>query len=121
MASPLFVARGITMERINENAAFDKKVEEGNLFLLFKHSSTCPISQAAYEEYEKFADENERVKTFYLVVQEDRPLSNHIAENFQIKHESPQAILFKNSKPVWHASHWKITYDSLAQAMKENE
>ncbi|TCJ04616.1 bacillithiol system redox-active protein YtxJ [Cytobacillus praedii] len=109
------------MQRISENVAFDKKVEEGSLFLLLKHSATCPISQAAYEEYEKFANENESVKSFYLVVQEDRPLSNHIAENFQIKHESPQAILFNNGKPVWHASHWKITHDSLAKALKENE
>ncbi|KOP83765.1 bacillithiol system redox-active protein YtxJ [Cytobacillus solani] len=109
------------MERINENAAFDKKIGEEDLFLLFKHSSTCPISQAAYEEYETFANENMKVKTYYLVVQEDRPLSNHIAESFQIKHESPQAILFKKSEPVWHASHWKITNDSLAKAMKENE
>ncbi|MGN7401413.1 bacillithiol system redox-active protein YtxJ [Cytobacillus praedii] len=109
------------MERISENVAFDKKVEEGSLFLLLKHSSTCPISHAAYEEYEKFVNENESVKSFYLVVQEDRPLSNHIAENFQIKHESPQAILFNNGKPIWHASHWKITYDSLTKAMKEHE
>ncbi|WP_102274235.1 bacillithiol system redox-active protein YtxJ [Cytobacillus massiliigabonensis] len=109
------------MERINENAAFDKKMEEEDLFLLFKHSSTCPISQAAYEEYETFANENESIKTYYLVVQEDRPFSNHIAESFQIKHESPQAILFKKSKPVWHASHWKITYDSLKKAIEENK
>lgn len=109
------------MERLNGNVSFDKKVDEGELFLLFKHSSTCPISQAAYEEYETFANENEIVKTYYLVVQEDRSLSNHIAEKFQIKHESPQAILFKNSEPVWHASHWKITFDSLKKAIEENE
>lgn len=107
------------MKRLNENEAFEKEVEAGDLFLLLKHSSTCPISQAAYDEYEKFAKEHENIKTYYLIVQEDRPLSNYVAEHFRIKHESPQAILFKNSEPVWHASHWKITDKSLVNAIEE--
>ncbi|MFE8697048.1 bacillithiol system redox-active protein YtxJ [Cytobacillus sp. FJAT-53684] len=108
------------MERMNEQEAFDRQVPSSNLFLLFKHSSTCPVSQGAFEEYEKFANEHADVETFYLVVQEDRALSNHIAETFHIKHESPQAILFKNGDVVWHTSHWKITDQSLTKAIEEN-
>jgi bacillithiol system protein YtxJ len=48
---------------------------------------------------------------------EDRPVSNAIAERLQVKHESPQALLIKNGKAVWHASHWNVTEDSLAQAV----
>lgn len=106
------------MKKFNGNEDFEQALETVEQFLLLKHSSTCPISQAAYEEYEKFASEYEN--TYYLVVQEERSLSNHVAEKLHIKHESPQAILFKNGEAVWHASHWKITYDSLKKAVAEN-
>ncbi|MBU8879759.1 bacillithiol system redox-active protein YtxJ [Bacillus sp. FJAT-29790] len=107
------------MKKFEGIEAFDQAVKAEGQFLVLKHSSTCPISQAAYEEYEKFADEQKELQTFYLVVQEDRPLSNHIAEKYEIKHESPQAILFKNGAIAWHASHWKITYDSLQSVIAE--
>jgi bacillithiol system protein YtxJ len=89
-------------------------------FFLLKHSLTCPISHAAYQEYEKYAKENENVSAYYLAVQEARPLSNEIAEKFEIKHESPQAILIKNGDAIWNASHWKITNRSLTNAISEN-
>lgn len=108
------------MEKLSNVEAFTQAIKDGGTFLLLKHSSTCPISQAAYEEYETFAGENPEVKTYYLIVQDDRPLSNHIAEQFHIKHESPQSILFKNGDVAWHASHWKITTDSLNTAVAEN-
>jgi bacillithiol system protein YtxJ len=55
---------------------------------------------------------------YYLHVQEARALSNYIAETYSIKHESPQALLFKDGKVVWDASHWKITYASLQENVK---
>jgi bacillithiol system protein YtxJ len=108
------------MKKFDSNEAFNQAVKSGEQMLLLKHSSTCPVSGAAYEEYESFANEHKDLNIYYLVVQEDRPLSNHIAETFHIKHESPQAILFKNGDVAWHASHWKITYDSLEKALEEN-
>lgn len=108
------------MKKFDSNEAFDQAVKSEEQLLLLKHSSTCPVSGAAYEEYESFANEHKDLNIYYLVVQEDRPLSNHIAETFHIKHESPQAILFKNGDVAWHASHWKITYDSLEKALEEN-
>ncbi|MBS4191656.1 bacillithiol system redox-active protein YtxJ [Bacillus sp. FJAT-49705] len=105
------------MHKFNTIEEFDQTVQAAEQIMVLKHSSTCPISQAAFEEYESFASENENLSIYYLIVQEDRPLSNHIAEKFNIKHESPQAILFNNGNAVWHASHWKITYDSLKKAL----
>ncbi|WP_080844402.1 bacillithiol system redox-active protein YtxJ [Cytobacillus gottheilii] len=109
------------MERLSSVEAFNEVIKADGTFMLLKHSSTCPISQAAYEEYESFSGEKQDLKTYLLIVQDDRPLSNHIAEEFHIKHESPQSILFKNGDVVWHASHWKITTDSLNQAIEENQ
>lgn len=109
------------VKRFNGNEEFDQALQTAEQFIILKHSSTCPISQAAYEEYESFAEEHDSLPIYFLIVQEERPLSNHIAEKFSIKHESPQALLFKNGEVAWHASHWKITYDSLTKAINEQK
>jgi bacillithiol system protein YtxJ len=103
-----------TLEQLEELLNKEEK------FFLLKHSLTCPVSHAAFQEYEKFTNENQEVPTYYLAVQDSRPLSDAIAEKFQIKHESPQAILFSNGNPLWNASHWKITKRSLASTFTEN-
>jgi bacillithiol system protein YtxJ len=108
------------MKKIETIAEFDKLVEGGETFYIVKHSLTCPISKAAFEEYNKF-DENSSVPCYYLAVQEAKELSNHIAEHFHVKHESPQAILFDKSNVSWHDSHWKITEKSLNEALTENK
>jgi bacillithiol system protein YtxJ len=45
-------------------------------------------------------------------------LSNAIAERFGVRHETPQALLIKDGRVVWHASHWSITSDSLTEALR---
>jgi|SRR4051794_1939643 bacillithiol system protein YtxJ len=107
--------------KIESVEQFDELLKNESKFYLLKHSLTCPISHAAYKEYEKYTNETQDVPTYYLAVQDSRPLSNEIAERFQIKHESPQAILFADGEAVWNASHWKITNRSLASASGENQ
>ncbi|MED3687568.1 bacillithiol system redox-active protein YtxJ [Peribacillus butanolivorans] len=108
----------MTINKIDSEEQFNELLNE-ETFLLFKHSLTCPVSAEAYEQYEKYMAANEELKTAYLAVQEARPLSNYVAETFDIKHQSPQVILFKNGKPAWNESHWRITYDSLNKAISE--
>jgi bacillithiol system protein YtxJ len=108
------------LEKIETQEQFESLLQTHENFILLKHSLTCPISHAAYQEYEKYAKENQNVPTFFLAVQEARPLSNEIAEKFQIKHESPQAFLFSKGEAVWNASHWKITKRSLGDAVNES-
>ncbi len=88
--------------------------------LVFKHSTACPVSAEAFREFEQYVEEApEQGVGFYLVkVIESRPVSNQIAEDSQLKHESPQAILLENQKVIWNASHWKITKESLQEAVK---
>ncbi|MEH7074724.1 bacillithiol system redox-active protein YtxJ [Neobacillus drentensis] len=105
------------LEKIDSIEQFEGLLVKEDKFFLLKHSLTCPISHAAYKEYEKFANENQAVPTYFLAVQDSRPLSSEVAEKFQIKHESPQAILFSNGEPLWNASHWKITNRALIDAL----
>ncbi|WP_449537278.1 bacillithiol system redox-active protein YtxJ [Ferdinandcohnia sp. Marseille-Q9671] len=95
---------------------FNQVLEKENKFILVKHSLTCPISKAAFDEYEQFVSEHGNVPTYYLYVQEAKELSTHIAQNFGIKHESPQALLFEDGTVKWNASHRNITKEALATA-----
>ena len=81
--------------------------------LVFKHSTTCPISAAAYREIEGIdADVN------LVVVQTARNISNEIASRTGIRHESPQAIVLKDGKPVYIASHYNVRAEEVTEKLK---
>lgn len=84
--------------------------------VLFKHSTTCPISAGVYEEVSRVsADIN------LVVIQSARHISSAIAEKTGIRHESPQAIILKNGEPIYHASHFDVTAkDILNELSSEN-
>jgi bacillithiol system protein YtxJ len=96
-----------------------KSVPKDSPFLLLKHSTTCSISENAFEEWEAFIQDHPNVMCYYLFVQEARDLSTFIAEQYEVKHESPQLLLFKDGKVIWHDSHWKITYSTMQMICKE--
>ena len=85
--------------------------------LIFKHSTQCSISTHVYEEFADFVESTTGVICGAVLVIENRKLSNAIAERFRVRHESPQALLIKDGRVVWHASHWSITPDSLSEAL----
>ncbi len=87
---------------------------------IFKHSTRCPISFAAYEEYASYLQEPSSQTEHHLVkVVESRLISNEIQADLNVRHESPQAILIKNGKAVWHASHSDITASELETQLKD--
>src|SRR5579863_225210 len=84
--------------------------------LIFKHSTQCSISAQAYEEFTQFMESVPDLYCGVVLVVEDRKLSNAIAERFGVRHQSPQALLIKDGRCVWHASHWSITPDAISDA-----
>ena len=86
--------------------------------LIFKHSTQCPISSAAYEEFLEFTADAEEVPCGVVLVIENRPVSNSIAAELGVRHESPQAIVVEGGHQKWNASHWAITADALKKALK---
>ncbi|RKP55340.1 bacillithiol system redox-active protein YtxJ [Cohnella endophytica] len=87
--------------------------------LVFKHSTSCSVSAGAHEEFTHFIEDRKAEQVDYAIVHviEDRPVSNAIAEQLDIKHASPQAILVKDGQPVWNTSHWHITYAFLSEKL----
>jgi bacillithiol system protein YtxJ len=82
--------------------------------VIFKHSTTCPISAVAYDEMEQFDGDVALVE-----VQSARELSRQIERQTGIPHESPQVLVLANGKVVWNASHWKVKAEAVAKAVSE--
>jgi len=89
--------------------------------LLFKHSTTCPISARAFREFNAYLEQADQRARYHLItVQTARAVSNETATRLRVEHHSPQAILVRNGREVWHDSHFGITASSLAAAIKGN-
>ena len=87
--------------------------------LIFKHSTTCPISAHAYREMQRL-DAGPARHIHLVVVQTARPLSNEIAARTGVRHESPQAIVLSRGKAAWTASHYDITAAEVERAVRAN-
>lgn len=71
--------------------------------VLFKHSSSCGISAGVYHLVGHVSSD-----VNVVVIQNHRDISNEIATRTGVRHESPQAIVLINGKPVYSASHYDI-------------
>lgn len=87
--------------------------------LVFKHSRSCGISCEALDELRTHVDRAAAGGAAYklITVQSHRHVSDEVAARFGIRHETPQAILLRDGRPVWTASHFKITAHQLDTAV----
>lgn len=105
------------LTRVEEIDQILRESHERPVFI-FKHSTTCPISDRALNEYQEFIRTHAGIAAFTLVIIRDhRDVSNAIAEKTGVKHESPQAILLAEGKAVWDDSHYEITTAKLDQVV----
>ncbi len=102
------VADGEALERL-----FARSHEEP--VVIFKHSNTCPISAAAYGRMKEFGS-----GVALVVVQQSRDVSREVEQRTGVRHETPQALVLRNGRVVWNASHFDITSDVVEQAVREN-
>lgn len=93
-------------------AAIDESFERP--VVLFKHSVSCGISAGAKYRLEQEWDFNsEELSFYYLDLLAYRSISNKIAEDLGVTHQSPQVILLKDGQPVYNTSHHMINVASL--------
>lgn len=83
--------------------------------VVFKHSTSCPISATAYREMEKFEG-----NVNLVVVQSAREVSLELAKITGIRHESPQVIVLRNRRAVWNASHYAVKASAVTEATQSN-
>ncbi|MEO6731688.1 MAG: bacillithiol system redox-active protein YtxJ [Ferruginibacter sp.] len=82
--------------------------------LIFKHSARCSISSVVRGRLERSAPP-ENVDFYFLDLIRNRDVSNKIAEEFAVYHESPQVLLIKNGECVYDESHSGITMDDIKE------
>ncbi len=82
---------------------------------IYKHSTRCSISLMVKRSLESdWKAPDEEIPAYYLDLLSFRSVSNKIAGIFGIRHESPQLILIKDGKAVYHASQSEIDYAEMS-------
>lgn len=93
-----------------------KESSKVNSVLIFKHSKRCGISRMVIKQFENlFTEKEQNLKVYYLDLLSYRNLSDEIAKEFQVQHQSPQLIVIKNEHTVFNASHYDITQINLSR------
>jgi len=88
------------------------------LVLLFKHSVTCGTSAQAYDELVEHLSTGQHTTRYVIVtVQTHRDISDAVAARFNVRHETPQALLIHKGQVVWEASHFSVTADTIENAI----
>jgi bacillithiol system protein YtxJ len=109
---------GNNFSRITDVTELEKLIDRSKErpVVIFKHSLTCPISASAYERMKSYDGDVDLVE-----VQRARPLSDEIAQRLGVRHESPQIIIVRNGQVLWDASHFQITADKVAEAVRNGK
>ena len=127
-----------TVTHLCDLDALEAAIEESRLrpVLLFKHSYTCGVSLEALDELVAHLNDRgpkgaapletasvPRPHDFHaqyamVTVQTHRAVSNAIAQKLGVRHETPQALLVKNGRVVWSASHFRVTAAAVDDAIR---
>ena len=95
-------------EQINEI----KFNSDKNPQVIFKHSTRCAVSSMAKNRLDK-NDHPAGIDFYYLDVINHRTVSNKIAEEFNIDHQSPQILIINGGQCVYNESHSGIHMDEI--------
>jgi bacillithiol system protein YtxJ len=93
-------------------------VSETQPVVIFKHSTRCSISVAAKGRLERQWDfEDSEITAYYLDLLNYRSISNQIATDFQVHHESPQLLLIRKGECTYSETHSGITVQDLREQL----
>ncbi|MDX2188730.1 MAG: bacillithiol system redox-active protein YtxJ [Bacteroidota bacterium] len=89
--------------------------------VIFKHSTRCSISAMVLNRLNKLDafTLQKPTKYYYLDILNFRAISNEIAEQMNIIHESPQILIIFQGKTIFNASHNNITSEIVNKIISE--
>jgi bacillithiol system protein YtxJ len=91
-----------------------KEQSRQQAIVIFKHSTRCSISALAKIRLEREPAPKD-VSFYYLDLLKFRPISNKIAEEFHVHHESPQVLVIKDGSCTYEDSHNGINMQDIAE------
>lgn len=80
--------------------------------VIFKHSTRCAISAMVKSRLERDGAP-QGLNFYYLDLIRHRSISNRIADEYAVEHESPQVLLIRNGACVYDESHSGISMEEL--------
>lgn len=86
--------------------------------VVFKHSMTCPISAGARRRILALDHDNDP-PLFEVVVQRHRDVSAALAEQLNVRHESPQVLVIQDRSVIYHTSHGAIDAETVRTNMED--
>lgn len=84
--------------------------------VIFKHSTRCSISSVAMQRLKR-GTLPEELDFYYLDLIAYRSLSNKIALQFDVQHESPQILIIRNGTCIYDESHLSISMDDIIESV----
>lgn len=82
--------------------------------VIFKHSTRCSISSMALNRLER-EEAPANTDFYYLDLIKYRDISNAIADQFNVYHESPQILVIKNGECIYDESHQGINMNEITE------
>lgn len=88
--------------------------------LIFKHSTRCSISRMVLDRLERNWKESEAgsIKPYFLDLLSYREISNAIAQQYEVAHESPQVLIINQGKSIFDCSHTAIDFNQIKESVK---
>ena len=102
-----------SVEEFNEmlNAPTDKAK------LFFKHSTRCSISSMALKGFEReWNISSADFELYFVDLIAHRDISNAIAAESHVEHQSPQVVVWRNGEVIYNASHHHIDAQKIQQS-----
>jgi bacillithiol system protein YtxJ len=102
-----------SVEEFNEmlNAPTDKAK------LFFKHSTRCSISSMALKGFEReWNVSSDDFELYFIDLIAHRDISNAIAAESHVEHQSPQVVVWRNGEVIYNASHHHIDAQKIQQS-----
>lgn len=88
--------------------------------VVVKHSTRCGISAFALHRLNEGASKLSDADVHVLDLLRHRPLSNQIAEDWQVYHQSPQLLVLQKGEVTLELTHHEISADEVATFLLES-
>ncbi len=88
--------------------------------IIFKHSTRCSISSMAKRKFElDWDDLPSDTKLYFLDLLSYRAISNQIANDFNVQHQSPQILLVKAGNCILEQSQGDIAVSEINEVISQ--
>ena len=85
-----------------------------DIAVIYKHSPICTLSAGSVYQVNRYLDTEPDIPVYIVDVLGSREVSDAIADQIGIQHESPQVIVVRQGRAVWDRSHFGITKVAIA-------